>query len=243
MTISDEITPPIAEQWRLAVAHAGVDEADVHLLSITGRAGPDAPKAATYPAGNPLVEESDDLIRGPALVEANTAEVINKHRVAIYADFDEGDPVELAIVGGKLRHELRHVEQRMSAASSDLFALDELADQIAKWKAGGLAGSSVLYNLKPIEIDANAASAKFLREYHAAVIADILQGEDASLARSNTPPGSLEDLPAKTVAFMFLFREIAEDPARALDGMTFESRLSLLSPLAAAQWRALAGAP
>lgn len=59
------------------------------------------------------------------------------------------------------------------------------------------------------------------------------------MARSNTPPEAIADLPAKTVAFMFIFREIAEDPAHFAN-ISFERRLEHISAEAAAGWQALA---
>jgi hypothetical protein len=168
--------------------------------------------------------------------------VINKQRIAVYAEFDEADPLELAILGAKLRHELRHAEQRLSASAGELFSLAELADQVARVKVGGLKGGASLYNLMPTEVDANAAAAGFLRAHHGAVVADVLRGDDAALARSNTPPEEIADLPAKTVAFIFIFREIAEDPAH-FPNMTFDVRLEQISPAAAACWRGLAAPP
>jgi hypothetical protein len=94
------------------------------------------------------------------------------------------------------------------------------------WKVGGLPNSAVLYHLEPIEMDANAASALFVRCSYPETLAALLASEDAVLARSNTPPGDLRDLPAKTVAFMFVLREIAEDPAVV-------ERADLLRPIAA----------
>jgi hypothetical protein len=178
------------------------------------------------------------MIRGAALEEANSAEVINKQRIAVYAEFDEADPLEVAILGAKLRHELRHAEQRLSACAAELFSLAELADEIARVKVGGLPGGATIYNLMPIEVDASAAAAGFLRAHHGAVVADVLRGDDAALARSNTPPEDLADLPAKTVAFMFIFREIAEDPANFAN-MPFDVRLEHISAAAAACWRGL----
>jgi|GEM_PF-5125976 len=239
MTISPAITPAVAAQWRLALAEAEIGETDAHLLSVAGQAPPNEPKAAYYPAGRSLVDEPGDIIRGPALEEANSVAVINKQRIAIYADFDETDPLDLAIVGGKLRHELRHAEQRLSACGPELFNLVELADEIARVKVGGLPGGASIYNLMPVEVDANAAAAGFLRAHHGTVVAEILRGNDAALARSNTPPGDIADLPAKTVAFMFVFREIAENPAQFAN-ITFERRLEHISSAAAARWRALA---
>ncbi len=184
-------------------------------------------------------DEPGDVIRGPALEEANFPEIINKQRIAIYSDFDEDDPVELAILGGKLRHEIRHAEQRLSTCGGELFALVELAEEIARVKVGGLPKGARIYNLMPVELDANAAAACFLRAHHGTVVDDILRGEDAALARSNTPPEAIADLPAKTVAFMFIFREIAEDPAHFAN-ISFEDRLARISSQAAAHWRALA---
>jgi len=213
-----------------------------HLLAVPGCADPDAPKAASYPADKRLQEESGDLVRGPALAEANSDAVIGKQRIAIYTDFDEADPVELAIVGAKLRHELRHAEQRLSPVAAELFSLAEFADEIASRRVGGLPGGALIYNLMPIELDANAAAADFLAAHHPAAVTDILDGEDAALARSNTPPEAIIDLPAKTVAFMFVFREIAEDP-NVFPNMPFERRLGHISETAAATWRALVGEP
>jgi hypothetical protein len=128
------------------------------------------------------------MICGRALDEANSPDVINRQRIAVCADFDEDDPLELAILGAKLRHELRHAEQRLSAYAAELFSLVELADQVARVKVGGLQGGASIYNLMPTEVDANAAAAGFLRAHHGAVVADVLRGDDAAPARSNTPP-------------------------------------------------------
>lgn len=238
MTISPEVTPAVATQWQLALAEAGIGEADVHLLTVDGRAPADEPKAASYPAGRVLVEEPGDMICGPGLEEANSPEVINKQRIAVYAEFNETDPLELAILGGKLRHELRHAEQRLHPCGPELFSLVELADEIARVRVGGLPNGARIYNLMPIELDANAAAARFLRAHHGALVAEILRGDDAALARSNTPPGAIADLPAKTVAFMFIFREIAEDPAHFAN-ISFNRRLGQISAEAASRWQAL----
>lgn len=240
MTVSPEVSPVVATQWQLGLAEAGIGEADAHLLAVDGRAPDDEPKAACYPAGRVLVDEPGDMLRGPALEEANSSTVINKQRIAVYADFDEDDPLELAMLGGKLRHELRHAEQRLHPVGPELFSLAELADEIARVKVGGLPKGALLYNLMPIELDANAAAARFLRTHHGALVADILRGDDAVLARSNTPPEAIADLPAKTVAFMFIFREIAEDPTHFAN-ISFEHRLGRISVEAASCWQALTG--
>jgi hypothetical protein len=238
MTVSPDVPPVLVEQWRSAVADAGLDENQVHLLALSGRPAPGKPKAASYPAGHHLSDDPEDIIRGPALLEANQPEILVKQRIATYIEFDQTDSLELAIAAAKLRHELRHAEQRLSPRGDELFALDELADQIVKWKVGGLPGGVYLYNAKPTEIDANAAAAAYLRKAHTLEVPGILKSKDGVLARSKTPPEALDDLPAKTVAFIFQFREIAEDPARR-GAMTFEERLASISDSAARCWRSL----
>jgi hypothetical protein len=239
IAISKDIGSALAGQWSLALADAGLVEEDAYLLSLPGRPARDEPKAASYPAGVKLREEADDIIRGPALEEANSSMAIETQRVAIYGAFDEADPVQLAIHGATLRHELRHAEQRLSPAAAELFELDELAGNLLTWKTGGMTGGGLLYNLKPTEIDANDAAALFLRNHHPLQVEAILTGEDGSLARSHTPPAPLEGLVVKTVAFMFLFREIAEDPVRS-KALPFEKRLETISVRAAERWRELA---
>jgi hypothetical protein len=165
----------------------------------------------------------------------------DKHRVAIYEDVDHDDPVAVAIMAATLRHELRHAEQR-EAGGDELFALDELAEQLVSWKIGGLPKAAPLYHLKPTELDANAASAMFLRQGYAAHIDAVLDGGDAVLARSNTPPGRLDDLSTKTVCFMFCLREVAEDPARSPSGLPFRDRLRLIDLQWAQLWDAMTAA-
>jgi len=130
---------------------------------------------------------------------------------------------------------LRHAEQR-AVCGDTLFDLDELAEQLVAWKIGGLPRAAALYHLKPIELDANAASAMFLRRCYPSHVASVLESDDSVLARSNTPPGPLVDLPAKTVAFMFCLREVAEDSARSPSGLSFRNRLRIVGQEWAHLW-------
>ncbi|HEX3804854.1 MAG TPA: hypothetical protein VHV75_18660 [Solirubrobacteraceae bacterium] len=221
--------------WNAALSDSNLPASSVHLLLVPGSAVQDHNKAACYPPGKELIEEAGDLVSGSVLAEANSPEHIDQHRIAIYEDVDEADPVAFAILAGTLRHELRHAEQRV-ACGGVLFALDELAEQLVLWKVGGLPGGALLYQSKPIELDANAASARFLHRHFSDVVEKILEGPDAALARPNTPPGDLSDLSAKTVAFMFCLREVAEEPARFPSGLPFSARLRLIGPEWAELW-------
>jgi hypothetical protein len=237
MTASAETEPFALDVWNEAVLASGLDPLRVHLLPVPGAAVADHNKAACYPPHIDLIDEPHDLLRGAMLTEANLSEHRDKHRIAIYEDVDADNPQAVAIMAATLRHELRHVEQR-ERWSGDLFALDELAGQLVTWKVGGLPKGAPLYHLKPIELDANAASALFLREHYPDQLQAILESEDGVLARSNTPPGSLDDLPAKTVCFMFSLREVAENPIRS-DCLSFRDRLRLIDPRWARLWDAI----
>lgn len=226
------------EQWHLALAHAGVNVDAFHLLPVPGTAPAGGNKAACYPAGEELFDVEGDLVRGSVLEEANAPERRGQIRIAIYDDVDPDDPVAIAELGAVLRHEIRHGEQRQVCGDA-LFDLDRLADDIISLKVGDRSDDGGLYRAKPTELDANASASQFLYSEHAAVVDQILAGDDAILAISNTPPGRLEDLPAKTVAFMFVLREVAEDPNRFDDGLPFEQHLARIDPRWGALWLAL----
>jgi hypothetical protein len=86
-------------------------------------------------------------------------------------------------------------------------------------------------------MDANAAAAMFLSARFPELIDHILATDNAPLARSNTGPGELTDLPAKTVAQLFAFREVAEAPATFDNSpVPFATRLRLVDLNAAIIW-------
>jgi hypothetical protein len=238
VNVSAETEPLLLSVWDEAVHASGLSPSQVHLLPVPGAAVPEHNKAACYPPHIDLIDEPHDLLRGAMLAEANLPGHRDKHRIAIYEDVDADDPVAVAIMAATLRHELRHAEQR-EAWGGDLFALDELADQLVSWKVGGLPKAASLYHAKPTELDANAASSLFLRERYPTQLEAILESEDGVLARSNTLPGSLDDLPTKTVCFMFILREVAGDPIRSPNGLSFRNRLCLIDPRWGGLWDAL----
>lgn len=242
MSCSPEVEPFLEALWLDALADAEADPDRYHLLAVPGAAVSGHIKAATYPPGRMLIDDPEDIIRGSTLAEANLAEHQYKHRIAIFEDIDEDDPVAVGIAAGKLRHEIRHGEQR-ERCGQVLFDLDDMLYDLILAKVGGLPGSALWYQLKPIEADANAASARFLRRSHPEVIEEILVSDDAPLARSKTAPGALDHLPAKTVAAMFGLQEVAHDPATwGGSPIPFENRLRAVDPRAARLWADLSAA-
>jgi hypothetical protein len=158
--------------------------------------------------------------------------VIGKQRIAIFTGFDPKDPLELALAAAILGHELRHAEQRLPDDGQELFALEELADETLDRKMADREGDRALYHFKPTEMDADDAAATFLGRRHPDQVAPMLESFDSPWAGSRTPPGCIANSPAKTVAFLFQPKELAEDPARGSDDTTFEERLRQISSAA-----------
>jgi hypothetical protein len=239
MTVSENAEPFLVEAWAIALDHAGLDEDDFYLLACPGAVVEGHAKAASYEPG--VEQEGDNLLSGAVLVEANDPDHLLKHRIAVFEDVDEDDPVERAILIATLRHEIEHARQRM-ACGGLLFAVDQYADDAIRFKAGGLAGSSIFYNFKPIEQDANAAAAMLLRDrFGPEIVAAVLRSGDAALARSLTPPGPPESLLARTVCFIYLFGDIVEAESRGPNGISFGERLDVVSKNAGNLWRTLCG--
>lgn len=199
--------PSLHQEWEHALAHAGFAAEDFCVFEVEGER-PENGRLAIW--WRPWVDiEDNELLRGEQKDAAEADPCNRRHRVAIWS-VDPDDPLAAAIVGAKLRHELHHARQWLESGSA-VFDLDPLVDEILSRKAGGLNGSGVFYNLKPIEQDANAAAAMFLREYHADLLdAALADSEAAPLARSLTGPAPSPSLVARTVAFMFLFVDICD---------------------------------
>jgi len=176
--------------------------------------------------------------------EALAEEVRPLHRIAFFQDFDANDgrleASRVAVAGALLRHELEHARQ-YDAVGSDTFDIDDqFLDHAIRQRVGGLPSGTDLYNFKPMELDANAAAAMYLRDHHPEHLDAILKGPHASLARSLTPPETPETLLERTVACLFLFRDICDRNA-AKSGIEFWKHLKVYDSRAAELWRALDG--
>ena len=227
---------PLGALFSEVLAHAAMDEDRFFLVSIPGRPAPAGRQAAFYHPG-PIDEDPDDILHGPSLARANAPDVRDRHRIAAFAEIDWEDPLQEAVLGGLLRHEIRHAEQYEELGQA-FFDLYDIAELICKWKVGGLLRGGILYGVIPAEMDANGAAAKFLRERRPDSIGLVLNSDHNVLARSNTDPGPLSDLPTKMVAFIYLLREVADDSARS-QGVPVEARLRQVSERASRTWDAL----
>ncbi|MFN2470571.1 MAG: hypothetical protein ABR583_06205 [Gaiellaceae bacterium] len=95
--------------------------------------------------------------------------------------------------------------------------------------------------MAPIEIDANAASARFAwQRYGADVCRPLCEPvtHNGALFRSHTPPAPLETLPKRMLAFLLQFADLCERVA-ARRGRPFADLLEEAWPGAAEVWAAL----
>ncbi len=133
MAVSENADPPLVDAWRVALAHAGLDENDFYVLACPGTVVEGYAKAASYEPG--VEQDEDDLLTGEVLAEANDPEHRMKHRVAVFDDVDWDDPVKVAVLTATLRHEIEHARQRV-ACGGVLFAVNQYADDAISFKAG-----------------------------------------------------------------------------------------------------------
>ena len=222
----------IAELWREALHHAGIDNSSVSIHFIPGPLL-DGSIACLVPGFQTVGE----------LVPPKAGEVLDSEalcRVERLLIHLEELPEEL--VGALFRHELQHTLQ--IRARPELHPLALLAAGVVSYAEGELGGRG--YNLIPSERDANATAHDFVVGLLGAGTVAVVEAANpghASLRPGNRPHKS-EDLPGLLVAFLAnrisLCRryvadsDFADDP-RGLD-RAFASILDLESSGAGGEW-------
>ncbi|MGI9658425.1 MAG: hypothetical protein ACR2OD_05910, partial [Gaiellaceae bacterium] len=159
---------------------------------------------AVYYAAGLLVEESTTDPSLIALVtELNHPSNRSKDRFCIWTD------VPVPLIAARMRHELEHARQ-CRAHSVALWALTDLVGDVLAETVGESPGGAALYNASPVELDASAAAAWFVRRRYGDDIAmellDSAHAEaDGPNLRLHLGPGPLETLPARMLAFLWQF--------------------------------------
>lgn len=227
----------VAEEWKAAFTDAGFDEGAVAVWALD-QAPPEGKSSAVAQWFMPYLSlDPPHGLTKRELKEAESKELARKHRVIVYLrypSFHELSPsAARAFLGAAFRHELEHARQH-ERWGNELFFMDSGLIDPALWATvGQLPGGAEIYNLKPMELDANAASARYLHERHPDAVAEILHSEYGSFARCLTAPQDLDTLMVRTVSFFYLFR----DEAVALaDPLAVSAHLRLYEETAAELW-------
>jgi hypothetical protein len=237
MNNGNSLAEHVAEEWKAAFIDAGFDEGAVAIWALD-QAPPEGKSSAVAQWFMPhLSLDPPHGLSEKELEEAESKESAYKHRVIVYLrypSFHELSPsAARAFLGAAFRHELEHAKQH-ERWGNELFFMDSGLIDPALWaRAGQLPGGAEIYNLKPMELDANAASARYLREHHPDTVTEILQSEHGGFARCLTAPQNLDTLLVRTVSFLYLFR----DEAVALaDPLAVSAHLRLYEEAAAELW-------
>jgi hypothetical protein len=190
------------EQWGLALSDAGLDAAACRRYDFGTNEVSDAVGAVWFPPGE-VLELTEHFPAAEFLEDANDPAHRSLHRVGVWQD------TRTAVVGARMRHELEHAVQ-WERFGAGLFYLYDLVQSLLAVKAAGLDGCAGMYlNAIPCEQDANAAAAMFLRRHHTDTI-DALCGDEGSrqLSCSLVGPETIETLPARMIAYIWLYRDI-----------------------------------
>lgn len=140
-----------------------------------------------------------------------------------------------AVIGALLRHELQHATQ-VERWGPELFNIYDqfVFKAMARFFGGSIPG--VYVNNLPIELDANAAAAEYLREHHPKQIDEILLTDCANLARIAQPAQPVDTLMRRTIACLYVYKQQIEE----LTGdIPTANRLELYDKEAAGAWRRL----
>lgn len=166
--------------------------------------------------------------------EANRDTHRPRHRITVPAE-----PRDRATFAGLVRHELEHARQfEAGVGIGDLH--DFLEHAVLPEVAGDLDGcAGALINSLPDEIDCNAAASIYVASrFSAAEVQAIRDGPRQNLVCSLIPPAPPETLPARMVAFAFVYRAAVERYARRSD-FSATAIVGLAHNLAPALWARL----
>lgn len=220
------LEPQIEELWLAALGHAQIDPDDAILFTPPGVAAKvERVGAMTWPrpwridpGGSP---ELDAL-----LVEMNDPACIRSIRVAVWTEHST------EAVAGLMRHELEHARQY--DVHRRLHDLYEVAQNVVRLVPKG----GWLFQAIPVEFDANAAAARFVRSHFGEQRIDALvdaKDDDVALFRTPVASSPIDCLPERMVAFLATCPELSE---RWADGRrdTFRRRLDLHWGGAGSRW-------
>jgi hypothetical protein len=226
----------VEEEFEAALEDAALSHTEC-FVRLTDRSPTDTGLGAQWFQPGMTIDADANLVTEELAAELNSRQHRHRHRVIVRRPLTS-IPVSIAAFSGKLRHELEHARQ-WNACGLPVFQLSEVADWVLARKVAGLPGGRVFTNLKPIEQDANAASALFLSRRMPDAIESILNDpEHAPLARSLTPPGSPETLVTRMVAFLYLFEDLCS-ALEATWAIGFAEHLDQIAPGAGALWQTL----
>jgi hypothetical protein len=220
------------EQWSLALSDAGLSASACRRYDFRADETDDAVGAVWFPPSE-VLSLTEHFPDAGLLEDANSPAHRSLHRVGVWPD------TRAAVVGARMRHELEHAVQ-WERFGPGLFDVYDLVQSVLAVKAAGLDGCAGMYlNAIPSEQDANAAAAMFLRRHHTDTIDALCQDESSrQLACSLVGPETIETLPARMVAYVWLYRGLCLAVMEEQE-KSFDQLLDIAFPGAGEYWRHL----
>lgn len=200
-----ELTQEIEGVWLAALAHAEVEPNTALLYTLAGANGDEFGAKYLY-RGMRIHAEAEPAAIHPLLNDMNSEACIDAYRVVVFTDRTiEG-------IAALIRHELEHAKQR-EAHGQRLMGLYSLACDVIAERVGGLTGGAFLYQVIPVEMDANAAAAAFVRGAFTQRRIDQLLAagdSDGSAFRSLVGAPDIDTLPERMVRFFATIPDLCE---------------------------------
>jgi hypothetical protein len=209
------LEPAFEEVWLAALADSEIDSDDAIVFPLRGvRSSVEHVSAMTWPRPwriDPGASPELDAL----LAEMNDDACIRSIRVAVWTDRT------IEAIAGLVRHELEHARQY-----DELRGLHDLYG-IAQDVVGTVPRGGWLYQAIPIEFEANAAAARFVRARYGEQRIDELvdaKDDDVALFRSPVDSSAVGTLPERMIAFLAAHSELCERWAGGRD--EFRRRLN-----------------
>jgi hypothetical protein len=231
-----DLEQPLGEILEAALADAGYGDDEAILYVFDADRSSAHFEAFQFARGTDAT--ADDIPEvAPLLSDMNHDDARSAIRIVLFTG-NRSEEGKAAII----RHELEHARQTAELGPR-LEGLYRLCADVLAVRAGGLPGGSLVYTLMPIEMDANAAGARFaVAQYTENRILELLRNgdRDGAALRSNVGPDSSATLPERMVAFMIANRGLCESYAADHGyGLSFPELLDLEWPGAGDTWREL----
>jgi hypothetical protein len=193
--------PEIDEEFTAALADAGIERTATRLY-LANEMGQKHIGAVWFPPGDELYED-EQFPDESQLDDANSAAHRNLHRIVAPAK-----PDDKAMLAALLRHELEHARHYDALGTTITQLQDFIEHGVLPYAAGGLDGcAGGLVNTIPTEVDCNAAASVYIAgRFSPDEVQRIRDGDRRALACSLLPPDPPETLPARMLAFAFIYR-------------------------------------
>jgi hypothetical protein len=228
-----QLPPEVEEVWLAALADAAIDADDALLYLLDGESGDGYGARYLYRHMRIDADGEPEEIQ-PLLDDLNDEQSIDAYRVVVFTERTiEG-------IAALVRHELEHARQR-DAHRQRLMELHAMAEEVIRERVGGLAGGGFLYQVIPVEMDANAAAAQFVRgRFGSERIDALLQAgdKDGSAFRSLVGPPPIETLPERMIQFLATVPDLCQLYAARTD-FSFPTLLDVHWRGAGRIWRRL----